>query len=81
MRQYHIGDNLISIIEQLYKEAISAVINNGRLGEWFYTSTGVRQGWLLSPTLFSIFLEGLMTDALDGYVGTISIGGMVITNL
>ena len=56
MRQYHIGDNLTSMVEQLYNEASSAVINNERLGEWFTTSTGVRQGCLLSPTLFNIFL-------------------------
>ena len=31
--QYHIRDNLINIIEQLYNEASSAVINNGRLRE------------------------------------------------
>ena len=81
MRQCHIGNNLISITEQLYNEASSAVINNERLGEWFTTSTGVRQGCLLYPILFNIFLERQMTDALDYHAGTISIGGRFITNL
>ena len=49
MRQYHIGDNFISIIEQLYNDGSNAAINSGRLDEQFCTSTGVRQGCLLSP--------------------------------
>ena len=35
---------------------------------------------MLSPTLFNIVLERIMKDALDGHIGTISIGGRSITN-
>ena len=33
------------------------------------------------PTLFNIFLERIMTDALEDHEGTFSIGGRIITNL
>ncbi|WP_293726658.1 reverse transcriptase domain-containing protein, partial [Thiolapillus sp.] len=33
------------------------------------------------PTLFNIFLERIMTDALEDHEGTVSIGGRTITNL
>ena len=36
---------------------------------------------LLSPTLFNIFLERIMSDALEEHDGQISIGGRNITNL
>ena len=54
---------------------------NDALVEWFRTIIGVRQGYLLSPTLFNIFLERIMTDTLEDHVGTISIGGRTIKNL
>ena len=66
---------------QLYDKATSAVQMNGSIGEWFRTTVGVRQGCLLSPTLFNIFLERIMSDALEEHNGKVSIGGRNITNL
>ena len=71
MRKYHISVNLVCTFEQLYDKATSAVQMNGSIGEWFKTAVGVRQGCLLSPTIFNIFLEGIK----------VSIGGRNITNL
>ena len=34
----------------------------------------------LSQTLFNIFLERIMCEALDGHEGRVSIGGRLITN-
>ena len=74
MKLYNINANLIKVIESLYSKATS-------VGEWFRTTVGVRQGCLLSPTLFNIFLERIMTDALENHEGSVSIGGRTITNL
>ena len=81
MKKYNISTNLIKVIKNLYDKATSAVLFNSSIGDWFRTTTGVRQGCLLSPTLFNIFLERIMTDALEDHEGTVSIGGRTITNL
>ena len=38
-------------------------------------------GCLLSPTLFDIFLERIMTDASEDHKGTVSTGGRTIASL
>ena len=81
MQKYNINANLVRTIEQLYDKATSAVQMNGSIGEWFRTTVGVRQGCLLSPILFNIFLEWIMSDALEEHDGKVSIGGRNITNL
>ena len=81
MRRCNVGANLVRTIEQLYEKAKSAVQVNGSVGEWFRTTVGERQGCLLSPTLFNIFLERIMSGALEEHGGKVSIGGRNITNL
>ena len=79
MKKYNISTNLIQVIKNLYKKATSAVLFNGSIRDWFRTTVGVRQGCLLSPTLFNIFPERIMTDALEDQKGTVSVGGKAIT--
>ena len=81
MKKYNISTNLIQVIKNLYDKATSAVFFNSSIRDWFRTKGGVRKGCLLSPTLFNIFLEKIMTDALEDHEGTVSIGGRTITNL
>ena len=81
MKLYSININFIKIIESLYSKATSAVYYNNSVGKWFRTTIGVRQGCLLSPSLFNIFLERKMSDALKDHEGSVSIGGRTIPNL
>ena len=81
MKKYNISTNLIQLIKNHYNKATNAVVFNGSMGDWFRTTAGVRQGSLLSPTLFNILLERIMNYALDDHEGTVSIGGRTITNL
>ena len=57
VRQSNINDNIIRVIENLYDKAQIAILFHGITGDWFRTTVGVRQGYLVSPALFSIFLE------------------------
>ena len=81
MMKYNISTNLIQVIKNLFNKVTSVVLFDSSLGDWFRTTVGVRQGCLLSPTLFKIFLERIMTDALEDHVCTASTGGITIINL
>ena len=68
MKKNNISTNLIQVMKNLYDKATSAVLFNSTIGDWFRTKVGVRQGCLLSPTLFNTFLERIMTDALEDFL-------------
>ena len=81
MKMYNISAKLIRIIKNLYDKATSAVLINSSIGNWFRTTVGVRQGCLLSPTLFNIFLERIMTNALEDHESNVCIGGRTIPKM
>ena len=65
MKENTISVNPIRVIKNLYDKTTSTILFNSGIGDWFRTTVGVRQGCLLSPTLFNIFLERTMTDAVE----------------
>ena len=63
MQHYGFPPKFITIIQQLYKNAACQAIHERRLTEPFFLQTGVRQGCLLSPTIFLIVIDWVMREA------------------
>src|SRR6478609_2863914 len=81
MRNLGFAEKLLKILENMYEGTYSAVRSSGGLSEWFETIVEVKQGCILSPFLFNIILEAIMSQALrDGKEGAV-IGGYLISNL
>ena len=54
----NVGIGLIKVAESLYEESKHAAMSNMDTDlEWFQTTSGIRQGCILSPCLFNVFLE------------------------
>eukprot|EP00732_Lithocolla_globosa_P000925 Lithocolla_globosa_v1_NODE_369_length_4280_cov_26.823000.p1 type:complete len:232 gc:universal NODE_369_length_4280_cov_26.823000:2348-3043(+) len=57
-----LGEVFFLSIKSLYQNAKSAVRLNGMLTDWFPIEKGVKQGCLLSPLLFSMYINDLILD-------------------
>ena len=81
LRDFNIDDGLVQIIQALYAHSTSAVLQNHKIGQFFRTTVGVRQGCILSPVLFNLYLERIMQETLQDHHTSILIGGRPIRNL
>lgn len=63
LANYNIDPRLLFLIKSLYSDTSSQIKLNsqGNLSEPFHTNKGVKQGCVLAPTLFNLFLNDLST--------------------
>ena len=80
LRSIGVDQVLVDLMENMYKQTECAVLINGKFTDWFQVVTGVRQGCLLSPSLFNLFLEFVMKD-LRNLDNGIQMGEMSINNI
>ena len=66
LRHYGIPKKLVNIIQSLYKNFECRVIHNNELSEPFKVNTGVKQGCILSPLLFSLAIDWVMRCSTQG---------------
>ena len=61
LREVGIVGRMWRALKNIYVKVESSVVVNEQRTDWFELKTGVRQGCILSPTLFAIFIDGLAT--------------------
>ena len=82
LRQIGIPEHLVYLLKSLYIDQVATVRTEHGSTEDFKIQKGVRQGCILSPTLYNIYAEGIMRECrLEEYEGGVRIGGRVINNL
>jgi endonuclease/exonuclease/phosphatase family metal-dependent hydrolase len=52
------------VLQQMYRRVQSCVRVGEQTTEWFEVDVGVRQGCVLSPVLFSLFIDGLAEEVI-----------------
>ena len=81
MRTMGFPEHLISLICKLYGNQESAVRTGAGITEWFKVGRGVRQGCILSPSLYNLYAEDIMRTALEEKVWGVKVGGVRRSNL
>lgn len=65
LRQMGLSTKIVNFLEHVYKHTFSAVWTGDEISDYFSTNSGVKQGCLLSPLLFSLYLNDLH-EQLEG---------------
>ena len=58
-----IPDHLTSLLRNLYADQEATVRTRHRTMDWFQIGKGIRQGCILSPCLFNLYVEYIMRNA------------------
>ena len=82
LKEMGIPDHLTCLLRNLYAgQEATARTGHGPI-DWFQIGKGVRQGCLLSPSLFNLHAEYIMQNArLDEAQAGIKVAGRNVTNL
>ncbi|XP_014213600.1 uncharacterized protein LOC106643113 [Copidosoma floridanum] len=81
MKEEGISKCLIERVKELFEETMVTVKVNNTYSDKFWSSKGVRQGCVLSPTLLSIYIAALEKEYKNRNVGGVVIGGIRVWSL
>lgn len=81
LRDRGINEKLVKIIKKIYEETEVMIKNKQKFTEKFWTRKGVRQGCVMSPLLFNIYMAELEEYFENRNVGGIEIGKVRVWNL
>jgi hypothetical protein len=65
LKLYNVHPHIINLLEDLHTDTAAAVRLAGKIGHEFPVSSGVRQGCVIAPTLFNVFIDHIVKKALD----------------
>ena len=68
-------------LEQLYAKSTSKVRLGAKFSEKFPCSVGLRQGCVLSPSLFNVFLQEIVSTTVEELTGGVCVQGLLVNNL
>ena len=80
--EMEIPDHLACLLRNLYAGQQATITTRQGTADWFQIGEGVHQGCILSPRLFNLYAEYIMTNAgLEEAQAGIKISGRNINNL
>ena len=65
LRLYGVGGKLLRAVQSFYKESRACVRNGSEVSNWFPVKVGLRQGCVMSPWLFNVYMDGVVREVYE----------------
>ena len=62
LRLYGVGGKLLKAVQSFYVDSKACVRVGNDVSEWFPVNVGLRQGCVMSPWLFNVYMDGVVRD-------------------
>ena len=62
LRIYGVGGRLLQAVESMYAGSKACVRVGSEVSEWFQVKVGLRQGCVMSPWLFNLYIDGVVRE-------------------
>ena len=62
---YGIPIKIIRVLKNWYQGVCSCVQVDGEQSDWFPVESGLRQGCVISPTLFNMYIDHIMRRVME----------------
>ena len=59
---YGVGRNLLKAVQSFYADSRACVRIGMQVSEWFPVNVGMRQGCVMSPWLFNVYMDGVVRE-------------------
>ena len=63
LRVYGVGGKLLKAVQSFYVDSWACVLVRNDVSEWFPVNVGLRQGCVMSPWLFNVYMDGVVREA------------------
>ena len=63
LAEYDVEEWLLNVIRAMYVDSEACVRVDGEMSEWFGIRRGVRQGCVMSPWLFNVFMDNCIRES------------------
>ena len=60
LRVYGVGGKLLKAVQSFYVDSRACVWEGNSVSEWFLVNVGLRQGCVMSPWLFNVYMDGVV---------------------
>ena len=66
---YGVGGKLLKAVQRFYVDSRACVRVGNEVSEWFPVNVGLRQGCVMSPWLFNVYMDVVVREVNVGCLG------------